>query len=290
MAYTTNPHLPRVRRDAVRMLNRGYSTREVARHFGFSQGAIVRWKKKGDKIGDVPIRTQSSKPHTSPKRIDNDICTRVSEIRQTCGRSIEVVHHQLEQEGVHISLSSVYRILRDRYLLKRKSPWKKLHYSTLRPEALKPGDLVEMDTIHIMTGPKSRIYVYTLIDVHSRITYARAYHKISSGKSIEFLKQARKVLPFHISCIQTDHGPEFGSYFTQRVGTVHRHTRIRKPNDNAHIERFNRTIQDECLNKLIPQVMKINRALYTYIPFYNSKRPHFSLQFRAPNDILLTAK
>jgi len=25
-----------------------------------------------------------------------------------------------------------------------------------------------------------------------------------------------------------------------------RHTRLGKPNDNAHIERFNRTIQEEC--------------------------------------------
>ncbi len=286
MAYTTNPRLPRVRRDAVRMLLKGYSTREVARHFGFSQSVIVSWSKKSKIYGDHPIPTQSSRPKTSPKKISTTVRNRVADKRKELKRSIEVVHHALKEEGVHISLSSVYRILRDRYLLKRKSPWKKFHRTSWRPEALKPGDLVQMDTIHIMTGAKTRIYVYTIIDVHSRIGYARAYQKISSGKTLNFMKEVRAQFPFHISCIQTDHGLELGSYFTNRIGIVHRHSRIRKPNDNAHVERFNRTIQDECLNDIAPDVVKINKALKKYIYHYNNTRHHLSLNFRAPNDLI----
>lgn len=165
MAYTTNPQLPKVRRDAVRMLRKGYSTREVARHFGFSQRAVAYWSQKAKHLGDAPIETRSSRPKTQPKRLGNEIRDRVSDKRKELGRSIEVVHHALKQEGVDISLSSVYRILRDRYLLKRKSPWKKFHRTCMRPEALKPGDLVQMDTIHIMMSEKKRMYIYTLIDV-----------------------------------------------------------------------------------------------------------------------------
>lgn len=286
MAYTTNPRLPRVRRDAVRMLLKGYSTRAVARHFGFSQSVIVSWSKKSKVYGDHPIPTQSSRPKTSPKRIPGTVRDRVADKRKELGRSIEVVHHALTEEGMTISLSSVYRILRDRYLLKRKSPWKKFHRTSLRPEALNPGDLVQMDTIHIMTGEKTRIYVYSIIDVHSRIGYAKAYHKISSGRTLNFLKETRAQFPFHISCIQTDHGPEFGQYFTKRIGIVHRHSRIRKPNDNAHVERFNRTLQDECLNHIAPDVAKMNKALKKYIYRYNNTRSHFSLNFRAPNDLI----
>ncbi len=162
MAYTRNPQLPKVRRDAVRMLRSGYSTREVARHFGFSQKSISNWSRKARKIGDAPIETRSSRPKHSPKRISNEIRDKVSNKRKELGRSIEVIHFALKQEGVNVSLSSVYRILRDQYLLKRKSPWKKFHRTCLRPEALKPGDLVQIDTIHIMTGKKTRIYIYTL--------------------------------------------------------------------------------------------------------------------------------
>jgi transposase InsO family protein len=280
--YTTNPRMPKVRREAARMVRKGYSTREVARHFGFSQRAVAYWARKAVDVGDHPILTKSSRPRTSPKRLSKEVRDIVSNKRKELGRSIEVVHHAVKQEGLDISLSSVYRILKDRYLLKRKSPWKKLHYSSLRPEALKPGDLVQMDTIHLMINKKQRIYVYTLVDLYSRIGYAQATTKISSSKSLLFLRKARTQLSFQISCIQTDNGPEFGSYFTQRVDTVHRHSRIRKPNDNAHIERFNRTIQDECLNKVSVDVSKINKALKNYIHHYNNTRAHFSLNFRSP--------
>ena len=269
------------------MLRKGYSTRQVARHFGFSQGAIVRWSKKAKKIGDHPIPTQPSRPKTSPKRITEEVRDRVALKRLELGRSIEVVHHALKEESVSISLSSVYRILRDRYLLKRKSPWKKFHRTGVRPQAIRPGDLVQMDTMHFMVGKKKRIYVYTLIDVYSRIGYARACHRISSGRSLEFLRSARKQLPFHISCVQTDNGPEFGRYFTERMGIVHRHSRIRKPNDNAHIERFNRTLQEECLNLIPPDVAKMNKALKKYLHHYNHTRHHFALNFKAPNDTIL---
>ncbi len=285
MAYTTNPKLPKVRRDAVRMLRTGQPVRAVARHFGFSPGTISKWSKRAKGLGHVPIETRSSRPKHSPKRIPNEVRDMVSDKRKELGRSIEVVHFALQQEGVDVSLSSVYRILGDSYLLKRKSPWKKFHRTSKRPEALAPGDLVQMDTIHIMTGKKSRIYVYTLIDVFSRVGYAKACHKISSGQTLKFLAEARSKLPFFVSCIQTDHGPEFGSYFTQRLGIVHRHSRIRKPNDNAHVERFNRTLQDECLNKIFPDVAKMNRALKKYLDHYNNRRHHFGLKFGVPNDI-----
>jgi transposase InsO family protein len=69
--------------------------------------------------------------------------------------------------------------------------------------------------------------------------------------------------------IQTDHGPEFGKWFVERVSKNHRYTRIGKPNDNAHIERFNRTVQEECLDKVERTVEKLNEALQKYIPYYN---------------------
>jgi transposase InsO family protein len=281
MPYTTNPKLPKVRRDAVKMLRQGYSTRAVARHFGFSQKSISNWSRKA--ISDAPIETRSSRPRTSPKRIPNELRDQVANKRKELGRSIEVIHHALKQEGVDISLSSVYRILRDQYLLKRKSPWKKFHRTMVRPEALKPGDLVQMDTIHIMMSEKKRIYIYTIIDTYSRVAYAWATKNISSGKSLEVLRKTP--FPFQISCIQTDHGPEFGKYFTDRIGIKHRHSRIRKPNDNAHVERFNRTVQDECLNHVRVDVIQMNRALKKYLHHYNNTRHHFSLEFKAPNDI-----
>ena len=51
MPYTTNPHMPRIRREAAQLVYKGWSTRKVARHYGFSQSAIVKWSKKAKKYG-----------------------------------------------------------------------------------------------------------------------------------------------------------------------------------------------------------------------------------------------
>src|SRR3989344_8668384 len=62
MAYSMNPALPRVRREAVSLVKqKGWSTRKVARHFGYTHSAVVKWCKK-DPTGGLPrIETLSSK-------------------------------------------------------------------------------------------------------------------------------------------------------------------------------------------------------------------------------------
>jgi transposase InsO family protein len=187
---------------------------------------------------------------------------------------------------VGVSLSSVKRTL-DRYgLTKKRSPWKRLHLSTERPKVAQPGDLVEVDTIHLMESEQKRIYVYTLIDVYSRWTFAWAVDRISARRSVEFVRRAQALAPFAFRCLQSDHGSEFSQYFTERVRILHRHPRVRRPNDNAHLERFNRTLQDELLRELPVKVRVYNRKLPGYLSYYNTERLHFGLQLKTPSQMI----
>lgn len=50
--------------------------------------------------------------------------------------------------------------------------------------------------------------------------------------------------------VQCDNGREFGERFKlilDKNDIQIRHTRVRRPNDNARIERFNRTMRDELI-------------------------------------------
>ncbi|MFW5887770.1 MAG: integrase core domain-containing protein [Bacteriovoracia bacterium] len=151
-----------------------------------------------------------------------------------------------------------------------------------RPEIEKPGSLVQLDTIHLMTGLKTRIYVMTLIDVYTRQTYAKCYKKINSQTSIDFLNEAESNMPFDFEMIQTDHGSEFGKWFVERIKRNHRYSRIGKPNDNSHIERFNRTIQEECLDNLPRNIKLINFNLNEYLRYYNHDRIHMGINMKTP--------
>lgn len=82
--------------------------------------------------------------------------------------------------------------------------------------------------------------------------------------------------------IQSDHGPEFGKWFVERIKKSHRYTRIGKPNDNSHIERFNRTLQEECLDKQYKSVPSFNCAITEYLKYYNHERLHLGLNLKTP--------
>jgi transposase InsO family protein len=286
MPYTTHKHMPRIRRDAAHLVRKGWSTRKVARHFGFSQSVIVKWVAKAKQHGHVPIPTLSSKPHHHPKQLADDLIWKIFQKRLLIKRSAEVVHQELLNEGVEVSLASVKRTLDRTGLLKKRSPYKRYHPHQDRPHPLKPGDLVQLDTIHLMISEKKRIYIFVLIDVYSRWVYAKSCEKMNGRASLRFVKEAQRHATFNFSMLQSDHGPEFGDWFVEQVKKNHRYTRIGKPNDNAHVERFNRTLQEECTDKVETTVTSLNKALKTYIPYYNEKRLHFGLNLKTPNQFI----
>lgn len=286
MAYTTNPRLPRVRQEAADLVRRGWSTRQVSRHLGYSQAAVVQWCKKAAIVGYHPIPTQSSRPHHHPRQLSDELVRRIVAIRCRHNRSAEVVHEELKRSGIVVSISSVKRTLDRCNLLKKRSPWKRYHAPSPRPDVCKPGDLVQLDTIHLMVDRIRRIYVFTLIDVFSRWAYARAYERANTHTALDFLKRAQRKASFMFSHLQSDHGSEFSTTFTERSHIAHRHSRVRMPNDNAHLERFNRTLQEECLDRVPRNVDTINRALDEYLPYYNGERFHFGIFLKTPMEIL----
>jgi len=288
MAYTTNTKVPRLRAKAVEMVRSGRTVTEVARYFGYSKGAVSKWCAKAPTGGAWVIPTQSSRPNSHPNQLNKKTVNRIKELRlELKGRCAEVITKHLKEEGMKVSRISVQRTLDRLGLTKKRSPWKRFHLSGERPSPAKPGSLVQLDTIHLMKNKHERIYVYTLIDVFSRWVYAWATDRISTRHSIKFLMNAQAIAGFAFQTIQTDHGPEFTQHFTERIKIAHRHSRVRKPNDNAHVERFNRTIQQELISRLPINTKTINQALPSYLDYYNTKRYHLGINLKTPAEMLV---
>ena len=278
--------MPGIRREAARLVRSGWSARKVGRYLGYHHTAVMEWVRKAKIIGDHPIPTKSSKPKSHPKELPERIVQKIVAKRLEHNRYAEAVHKELENDNIKVSLSSVKRTLERRYLIKKRSPWKRYHPHQERPYPLKSGDLVETDTIHRMINKKRRLYVFTLVDVYSRWVYAKAYERISSATGVAFIQEAQRNASFHFEMIQSDHGPEFGKWFVERIKKSHRYTRIGKPNDNSHIERLNRTIQEEFLDKLPNDVKIINCKLKEYLQYYNYKRVHGGINYQIPIQLI----
>jgi transposase InsO family protein len=290
MAYTKNPHMPKVRRDAVNLVKyRKWSIRKTARRFGVAPSTVSRWCKHPLGTGWHEIPTKSSAPKTHPNALSKDVVSAIIKKRMERRRCGQVIHEELKREGISVSLPSVQRTLDRCRLLKKRSPWKRPHDPTPRPEAAYSGALLQADTVHIIAPDGSRIYVYTFIDLFSRWAYAEAVEKIGAEASARFVARACRAAPFKFEMIQTDHGSEFSTWFTHsmwRMGIKHRHSRVRQSNDNAHVERFNRTIQEECLDRTTHTIIAFKKALRVYLPYYNTERLHMGINYQTPLEVL----
>lgn len=296
MPYTSNPFIHRARGQAVLAVQRGASVTATARQFGVHRTTVHAWIRRApfDLRGGVP--TRSSRPR-EPRTISPDIVAAVVAERSHHGRCAEVIHATLLRRGVRVGRSTVYRTLKRQHLVNEPSKWKTRHTYPVRPVAHAPGELVEMDTVHFVHPlTKVRTYCYTLIDVRSRWSYVEYHPRISQRTALGVVLRAQTRAAFTFATVQTDHGPEFGRWLTTQLtvhAIQHRHSRVRKPNDNAHIERFNRTIQDECLGRHIPSgesQPSVQARLTAYLDYYNNDRLHLGLGLATPMEVITVAK
>jgi len=148
-----------------------------------------------------------------------------------------------------------------------------------------PGHCVALDTIERFVHGCRR-YIITFEDLYTRFSFAWATKSHASLAAKEFFALCQKVFPFpcEFQCILTDNGSEFKKHFSQELNKqylTHYHTYPKTPKMNAHLERFNRTIQEEFVDYnsfLLLNPENFNRKLVDYLIFYNTERVHFAFQ------------
>ena len=79
-----------------------------------------------------------------------------------------------------------------------------------------------------------------------------------------------------------DNGPEFTSQvfvdWCKRQGIETRYIQPGKPNQNAFIERFNRTYREEVLSSyLFENLNQVRQITHDWLITYNERRPHDAL-------------
>lgn len=289
MSYTSSPYAAKARFEAAKLVVKdGMRASSVARMYGVHRSTVGKWVKrfprKLNQYGHF-ISTLSSAPNHHPHQTPEELVERIITLRRKYKRCAPVIHVHLKMEGYQISVRTVGRVLKREGLIRKKKQSRFLKSIYPRPEAKLPGDLVQMDTIHVVRTNGSKYYIFCLIDVYSRLSYAEYSTNLKQSTSYKVVKNAQKVLGFNFKMIQTDHGPEFRNGFTyllSRSSIKLRHSRIRHPNDNAHVERFNRTLQDECFDFLPPKEKIIEKDLKNYLEYYNTERLHLSLELKTP--------
>ena len=154
------------------------------------------------------------------------------------------------------------------------------------------GHLIQVDSITIFSeGIKN--YLVNAIDVVSKFGFTYKYDNLNSYNAKDFIEKVRKVFPFKIRRIQTDNGSEFHGHFLKYArdqDIIHYFNYPHHPQSNGCVERFNRTIKEQFINNAkndIKNSEEFNKELMEYLVWYNTEKPHSSINNMTPIDYLI---
>ena len=313
MAYYRGKDVEKSRGNAMQeVILEKRSIAQVARRFGKNRSTIYRWIKKwrmqqnvllenpgrpSRTLGRVfrwqsvkwNIPTLSSAPKTHPNALNADIISAILRIRQHRYECAEIIHYKLAKEGINISLSSIKRVIKRNELWRKK---RRYRWNEKRPLPTAPGELIQTDTVHYVNPLNhSKMYIYTVIDLYTRMAYAKISPNLSEKGAAETIFEAQEFMSFPFKMVQSDNGAEFQNHFQGRLnsrGIKTRHSRVRHPNDDAHIERFNRTLRKECIGQYNPNknINFIDHKLNRFIRYYNYDRIHLGIGLKTPYEVL----
>ncbi|MEW6686868.1 MAG: integrase core domain-containing protein [Candidatus Edwardsbacteria bacterium] len=114
-----------------------------------------------------------------------------------------------------------------------------------------------------------------------------------SRNNKDFYQRFKSVYPGVIKFWQSDNGAENLGEFDEQLrkdNIPHLFSYLRCPKTNTHIERYNRTLQEEfidCNLDIIHDKLLFNQKLADYLIFYHTERPHQSLNFKSPLQYLV---
>jgi len=308
---TRLPAAPALSRDATRRLKmldyaRTHTVSATCRHFGIARSTYYRWATRHDPQHLPFLENRSSAPRRMRRPTwTADQAQAVRQARDAHPRwgkdKLAVV---LRREGITLSVSMIGRILRD---LKRRNVLVEPISARLRPAArhprpyavrkpkehpvAAPGDLVQLDTMHLTPLPGVERRHFSAIDVVSRWSVTGVRARATAGTATDFLDDLLARSPFPIQALQVDGGSEFMAEFEtacQERGLALFVLPPRSPKLNGHVERANRTHRQEFweLYDGDLELPPLQAALRAWEETYNHARPHQALGYLTPAEHL----
>jgi len=154
---------------------------------------------------------------------------------------------------------------------------------------LKENDEWAMDFMSDSLADGRRIRTLNIIDHFNRKCKGiKASFNFPASAVIQYLEQ-RIEMYGKPERIRTDNGPEFRSKLFQKwmAKNTIEWSRIQKgkPQQNAIIERFNKTYREDVLDaNIFYSLDSVNQITQTWVEEYNNERPHQSLNFKTPSE------
>jgi len=209
----------------------------------------------------------------------------------------KIKHFLYRDYGLILNHKKVYRLCKELEVLKpqRKIKSKGNKHIAINRIVKKSNSVWEMDIKYgYIQGEDKFFFVLAMIDVFDRciVDYYIGLRCEGSNAASLIKRGLMKRGLFETvdkPVIRTDNGPQFISNIFEHTCleiTIH-HERIpcRTPNKNAHIESFNKILQEECIGiNEFDDYMEAYKSVSDFMRRYNKRRIHSSIKYKTPEE------
>lgn len=197
------------------------------------------------------------------------------------------------KRGIHINRKRVYRIMKENHLVMAPSHSHRKLFSGVpmsnKTEAERSNQLWGIDMTYIWCGEDGWAYLHGVIDHYDKTLLG--YHFSRSCQAIGgvmALAEAASKRPTDTLEMRSDNGCHYGAKIfkdeIRRLGINHTRTMVNTPKGNAVIERFFRSLKEECVwQQQFRNFDEAKPIVEAWIESYNSERPHQTLGYDTPN-------
>lgn len=199
----------------------------------------------------------------------------------------------LRRNGHGWNHKRVYRVYCDLRLNQKRRAKKRLPERVKRPLLVPPlpNQVWSADFVSDMLYSGKRFRTFNVIDDFNReVIHIEIDTSITGRRLIRIFEHVRveRGLP---AVLRVDNGPEFlsGDFvaWAESVDMNIQYIQPGEPNQNAYVERFNRTYRNELLDLyLFRDLAEVREATYWWMIEYNEHRPHDSLDDMTPVEYL----
>src|SRR5262245_14446312 len=259
----------------------------LSERHGIARPVLSRWWARYRAYDLTSVEPRSRRPHRSPSRHPAAVRDAIAETRdfgwgaQRIADELGIGHGTVQRELERTGRNRMPRAMR-----------RPVH----RYEKSRPGELLHLDLKYLPALENRPEFEYAAIDDFSREGHALIGRERSTVAATRFLEHVLAQLPYRVEAVMTDNDMMFTmryAYYSTRLtrfeqalksaGIEHRLIRPRTPETNGKVERFIKTIDDECYRVVQPQTSRARvGALTLFLEYYTHARPHQSLGGESP--------
>jgi transposase InsO family protein len=266
----------------------GESLSALSRRHGVAREVLSRWWRAFDTGGLAALQPQSRRPHGSPTQLAGRLVRRALQLRAQRRSAVWIARE------LGVGYGTIQRLLERHGVNQLPRPTRP---KPKRYEKQRPGELVHLDLKYLPALRNARNdFEFAAVDDFSREAVVSIQTDQTSAAAAAFLEHVLATLPYRVDAVLTDNALAFTMRHArhadrltrfQQVCAAHgiRHYLLRPyaPQSNGKVERFFRTIDDECLHvhPLFTFAAR-SRAVDDFVWYYNHERPHLSLGGMTP--------